>query len=169
MCYGAQLVRFRYRSVHDIAIFYFAPPLPGAGCGLSSAPFILPAVWRKRRLSDRIHLGCIGLGVQGRGLMGRIPGAKEVQVVAVCDVDTNRREDGRNGLRRITSKMTATGPFEGCAAFEDFRELLARPDINAVVIATPDHWHALIAIAAAEREGHLLRSRCANPFTSRAQ
>ena len=60
---------------------------------VSSAPSILLSGWAQTAPSDRIHLGCIGLGVQGRGLMGGFLGRKEVQVVAVCDVDTNRRED----------------------------------------------------------------------------
>jgi len=117
---------------------------------VSSAPSILLSGWAQAAPSDRIHLGCIGLGVQGRGLMGGFLGRKEVQVVAVCDVDTNRREDGRKRVEAYYQQQTDRGSFKGCKAFEDFRELVARPDIDAVVIATPDHWHALIAIAAAE-------------------
>jgi predicted dehydrogenase len=70
------------------------------------------------------------------------------QVVAVCDVDTHRRDAGKQQAEKYYSKKTGTD-FKGCESYADFRELLARPDIDAVVIATPDHWHALIAIAAA--------------------
>jgi len=117
---------------------------------VSSAPFILSTGSAQTAPSDRIHLGCIGLGIQGRGLMSGFLGRKEAQVVAVCDVDTNRREDGRKRVGAHYEQQTDRGSFKGCKAFEDFRELLARPEIDAVVIATPDHWHALIAIAAAE-------------------
>jgi len=116
----------------------------------ASAPFILPNWSARGAPSERITLGCIGLGVQGRGLMGGFLGRKESQVVAVCDVDTNRREDGRKRVDAYYEQQTDRGTFKACKAFEDFRELTARPDIDAVVIATPDHWHALIAIAAAK-------------------
>lgn len=73
----------------------------------------------------------------------------EVQVVAVCDVDASRREDGRKRVDSHYEKQTDRGAVKGCMVFEDYRELVERKDIDAVVIATPDHWHALIAIAAA--------------------
>ena len=116
---------------------------------LSSAPFVLHRTLGQTAPSDRIHLGFIGLGVQGRGLMNGFLGRKDVQVVAVCDVDTNRREDARKQVESYYQEHTDRGPFKGCSAFMDFRELIARPDIDGVVIATPDHWHALTAIAAA--------------------
>ena len=81
-----------------------------------------------------------------KGFLGR----DGVQVVAVCDVDTKRREDGRNRVEAHDPKQTDHGAFKGCLMFEDFRQLVARPEIDAVVIATPDHWHALIGIAAAK-------------------
>ncbi len=74
----------------------------------------------------------------------------ETQVVAVCDVDRNRREDGSKRVDSHYQKQTDRGDFKSCMVFEDFRELVARKDIDAVVIATPDHWHALTTIAAAE-------------------
>jgi len=116
----------------------------------TSAPFIFPSWSAQTAPSDRINLGFIGLGVQGRGLMGGFLGRPTTQVVAVCDVDTNRREDGRKRVETFYQNATDRGSFKGCMAFGDYRELVVRPDIDAVVIATPDHWHALIAIAAAE-------------------
>jgi predicted dehydrogenase len=92
--------------------------------------------------SNRIVMGCIGMGGQGRGNMGRFMGFKDVQVVAVCDVDTKHRDQGRNAVNEKYGN-------EDCKAYDDFRELVARKDIDAVSIGTPDHWHALTSIAAA--------------------
>ena len=117
---------------------------------LGSASFILPSWSAQTRPGNRITLGFIGLGVQGRGLLNNFLRKDGAQVVAVCDVDANRREDGRQRVDTHYAKQTDSGSGKGCMVFEDFRELLARPDIDAVVIATPDHWHAVIAIAAAQ-------------------
>lgn len=74
----------------------------------------------------------------------------EVQLLAVCDVDTTRRNDGKKQVEDFYAKKTEGGTYKGCAAYNDFREMLARKDIDAVVIVTPDHWHALITVAAAK-------------------
>lgn len=74
----------------------------------------------------------------------------EVQLLAVCDVDTTRRNDGKKQVEDFYGKKTDGGTYKGCAAYNDFREMLARKDIDAVVIVTPDHWHALITVAAAQ-------------------
>ena len=116
---------------------------------VTAAPFILPSWSAQTQPGSRLTLGFIGLGVQGRGLMNGFLQREGAQVVAVCDVDTNRREEGRQRVDTHYGKRTDGGSFKGCLVFEDFRELLARPDIDAVVIATPDHWHALMTIAAA--------------------
>ena len=71
----------------------------------------------------------------------------DTQVVAVCDVDTTRREHHQKMVEEFYS-IKGDKEYKGCAAYKDFRDLLARKDIDAVVIATPDHWHAYIAIAA---------------------
>jgi predicted dehydrogenase len=118
----------------------------------AAAPFILPSrVWSAEvKPNDRLALGFIGMGTQNRGLLGGFIGRKETQVVAVCDVDTNRREDAKKRVEDHYAKQTDGGSFKGCAAYDDFRALLVRKDIDAVVIATPDHWHAYITIAAAK-------------------
>ncbi len=117
-----------------------------------AAPFILPSrVWSAEvKPNDRLTLGFIGMGKQNTGLMSGFLGRKETQVVAVCDVDTTRRKDAKKRVESFYAKQTDAGSYKGCAAFADFRALLIRKDIDAVVIATPDHWHAYIAIAAAE-------------------
>ena len=100
--------------------------------------------------SERLTLGFIGLGHQARGLLTDFINRPTTQVVAVCEVDTTRREAAKNFADDFYAKMTGQDSYKSCTAYNDFRELLARKDIDAVVIATPDHWHAIIAIAAAK-------------------
>lgn len=113
-----------------------------------SAPLILPSrVWSAAvSPNDRIQLGFIGMGTQNRGLMSGFLRTPQTQTVAVCDVDRTRRLAAQTVAKDHFAKQGGGG---GCEAYEDFRELLARRDVDAVVIATPDHWHALISIAAA--------------------
>jgi predicted dehydrogenase len=115
-----------------------------------AAPLILPAGLRAAPTppNSQIALGFIGLGIQGRGLLNNCLGHSEVRVVAVCDVDTTRRNSARQMVLDHYADATRKGTYNGCTAFSDFRELVARKDIDAVVIATPDHWHALTSIAA---------------------
>ena len=117
-----------------------------------TSPLILPSrVWSaEKAANDRITLGFIGLGRQNRSLLGDFIKRKETQVLAVCEVDTTRRENAKKTVEDFYAKQTDRGAYKGCAAYTDFRELLARKDIDAVVIATPDHWHAVIATAAAK-------------------
>jgi hypothetical protein len=97
-------------------------------------------------------MGCIGMGRQGHGDMqeliyrGLDVGAR---VVAVCDVDRHRMEDAQWLAEKIYASELDRGSYKGCATYSDFRELLARDDIDGVLIVTPDHWHAAHAIAAA--------------------
>ena len=116
-----------------------------------AAPTLLPSsVWGAAKgPNDRITLGFIGMGKQNSGLLNGFLHNKETQVVAVCDVDTTRRENAKKTVENYYAQQTNKGTFKGCATYKDFRELIARPDIDAVVVATPDHWHALIVIAAA--------------------
>jgi predicted dehydrogenase len=125
--------------------------LRSAAAVTAAAPFILPSrIWSAEvKPSERLTLGFIGLGTQGKGLMGGFLGKKETQTVAVCDVDTNRRDDAKKRVEDHYAKQNDTA-YKGCNTCKDFRELLDRKDIDAVVIATPDHWHAFIAIAAAK-------------------
>lgn len=93
--------------------------------------------------SNRIVMGCIGVGGQGIYDMKAFLQKPDVQVVAVCDVDTERRQ-------RARQTVNETYGNRDCAAYRDFTELLARDDIDAVSIATPDHWHAIPVISAAK-------------------
>ncbi len=116
-----------------------------------TAPLIIPSFARaaERAANDRIQVGFIGMGTQGRGLLSGLLGKSDARVVAVCDVDATRRDNAQRLANERYAEAAGTSSYSGVAAYSDFRELLARDDIDAVVIATPDHWHAFIAIAAA--------------------
>lgn len=93
--------------------------------------------------SEKINIGVIGSGGQGRYHMSNYTRLREqAQVVAICDVNAAHLKAGREDLAKAYGKDDA-------ACYEDFRELLARPDIDAVSVAVPDHWHALLAVAVA--------------------
>ena len=119
--------------------------------GAVAVPWIVPASARgadgNTAPSERITVGLIGHGVMGHGHLRRLAGDREIQVLAVCDVDRVRREEGKKVVEE-TYAATSNNRYAGCAAYNDYRELLARPDIEAVVIATPDHWHAMQSIDA---------------------
>lgn len=104
--------------------------------GLSAASGALPA-------NDRITMGCIGVGSMGTRNMNNFLDLDGVQVVAVCDAYADRREKAK-GI------VDAKYGDSGCALYGDYRELLAREDIDAVMIAAQDHWHALMATEAAK-------------------
>lgn len=122
---------------------------------VSSAAGFLPALTRAAAASivrkspgERITLGFIGVGGQGSGLLRGALGERLAQVVAVCDVDRAAAQGAAQKVESAYGQEKASGKFKGCDVYTDFRELLARPDIDAVVIATPDHWHAILTIAA---------------------
>jgi len=91
--------------------------------------------------SDRIVMGFVGVGGQGSGDMGGFMGFKQVQNVAVCDVDKTARYRAKTSVDRHYGD-------QGCEAYGDFRELVGRKDLDAVFCATPDHWHAIVTTEA---------------------
>jgi len=120
----------------------------------AAAPAIVPSsVFARPAPSDTIQFGCIGVGRQGQGDMqeliyrGLETGAR---VTAVCDVDAHRVEDAQWLAEKIYTVETGKDAAKTVRAYRDFREVLARKDIDAVLIVTPDFWHAAHAVAAAE-------------------
>ena len=95
--------------------------------------------------SNRITLGQMGLGVMGTGHLRRLSGDPSVEMLAICDVDQTRLKSAQ-----ATVKSAYANTKTRCAAYNDYQELLARDDIDAVVIVTPDHWHTPLAIDAAK-------------------
>jgi predicted dehydrogenase len=105
-------------------------------------PYIVPSsVFGKNAPSNRIVMGAIGLGGMGDGNLNSFLRRREVQFVAVCDVDSGHLHSAKNKVDKYYGN-------QNCTPYKDFRELVARDDIDAISMATPDHWHAVTAIAA---------------------
>lgn len=131
----------------------FFKKMAGAA-GAAAFPQIVPSSVLGREgataPSNKVTLGCIGLGIQGMGNMRTFRGnTEDVQVVAVCDVHETQRLNGKNAVDEFYEEKGT-----GCAAFRDFRELLARKDIDAVQITAPDHWHPLMVLEATRQKKH---------------
>jgi len=94
--------------------------------------------------SDRVAIGCIGMGKRGMQLTRGLLNFDDARVVAVCDVHKIRRDDAKQLVDRHYGDS-------GCIAQNDFRELCGRADVDAVSIASPDHWHVLHSLEAARR------------------
>ncbi len=96
--------------------------------------------------SDKIGLGFIGTGKQARGLANRFGKIEEVNLLAGCDVDKSKLTLFKESVSKITFEQL--GEARNCELFEDYEDLLASDAVDAVIIATPDHWHAIMSIAA---------------------
>jgi predicted dehydrogenase len=129
---------------------------------VSAAPFVWTPRLRASSANDRIQIGMIGVGTMGRGHLGGLLQNPGVQVVGVCDVVEERRDSALAMIERRYGEQSKDGQFRGASACADFRELLDRPGLDAVVIATPDHWHALPCALAARAGKHIY---CEKPLT----
>jgi predicted dehydrogenase len=123
--------------------------------------------------SDKTTLACIGLGGQGHVDLYNFLQIDQVQVAAVCDVNRqgggyiswdwmqgkDQKLGGREPARRLVdehyAKLKGVGEYKACRAYADYRELLEREDADAVVIATPDHTHAVVTMAALAKRKHV--------------
>ena len=131
--------------------------LMGAGGAAVRFPTIVPStVFGKSAPSNRITLGMIGVGRQGRNANLRtLVNMDDVQIVAVCDVDTWR-------LRNAKREVDKTYGNADCRAYTDWREVVARDDIDAIMNSTSDRWHVPISLAAVRAGQHV---SCEKPLT----
>lgn len=139
---------FARRSAAAMALVAFPNVIPASVLGAEGRP----------GANSRINIAMIGTGNQGTNDLRNFLNDERIQIVAVCD--TNRESAGywdggiagREPAKRIIESFYAqkspTGGYKGCDTYSDFREVLARKDIDVVEVATPDHWHAILAVEA---------------------
>ena len=99
--------------------------------------------------SDLINLGFIGTGKQAGGLKGSFLGTNEINILAAADVYGAKLQQFTGQVNQYYAAKSGQNTANNCTGYADFRDILARKDIDAVVIAVPDHWHAVISILAA--------------------
>src|SRR6201996_4030887 len=122
--------------------------LAAAGAAVALPTFIpASALGRDNRPapSERITMGIVGWGMQGPGNTGQFLAQNDCQVIAACDLDEHH-------LKKALETVNGHYGNKDCARYRDYREMMARKDIDAVMIAVPDHWHALVAIEAANNK-----------------
>lgn len=108
-------------------------PASALGCGGATAP------------SERITMGVVGWGMQGPGNTSEFMKFSDCQVVASCNID-------KSHLQRSLEAINGHYGNQDCKPYHDYREMMARTDINAVMLAVPDHWHELVAVEAAKNK-----------------
>ncbi|HEX4645503.1 MAG TPA: Gfo/Idh/MocA family oxidoreductase, partial [Verrucomicrobiae bacterium] len=122
--------------------------IAAAGAAIA-LPTIIPASALGRQgkpaPSERITMGIVGCGGQGSSNTGAFLGHNNCQVVATCDVD-------KKHLERLANTVNSHYKNSDCKTYHDFRELMARDDIDTVMLALPDHWHELVAVEAARHK-----------------
>lgn len=131
----------------------FLKKATGAAVGAISFPYIIPSSALGRAngtaASNKIIVGLVGVGKHGtRVNLRNFLAHLDSQVIAVCDVDANHLENAEKLVNAHYSQASTSGAYKGCGVYNDWRELIARDDIDAVVVSTPDHWHVPISIAA---------------------
>jgi predicted dehydrogenase len=152
--------KFLTTSVKGAAGAFALAHLPGSS---QAFPEIVPSsVLGKYAPSNRINVGVIGVGRIARGW--DIPGTwkhEVANIMAVCDLDSNRVQQGKEYVDGYYAKKKGTS-YKGTKTYDDYQELLANKDIDAVLICTPDHWHALAAIHAARAGKHIYMEKPAS-------
>ncbi|MHC4628165.1 MAG: Gfo/Idh/MocA family protein [Planctomycetota bacterium] len=125
---------------------HFLKTATGVGAGAIAFPYyVSPSALGNDgavAASNRIVMGCIGVGSQGTGNMRGFLGKKQAQVVAVCDVDRRNRDRAKG----LVDKRYRNSD---CKTYLDFRDVIARQDIDALSLAMPDHWHSIPVVMAA--------------------
>lgn len=120
--------------------------------GAILVPTIVPAsVFGKNAPSNMINIGQIGCGriARDHDLRETLPYFDQARVIAVCDLDSKRVADGKKYVESWYARKTGNEKFIDVKMYEDYHDLLANPDIDAVMISTPDHWHSQPALEAA--------------------
>ena len=126
--------------------------LKGAASAAVAAPFVVSSsalgLAGATAPSERVVLGCIGMGGKGTGGMRNHMRWPDVQVACICDPNAPRRQAAKKLVEAHYAARKASGAYKGCTAYSDFRDVLARDDVDAVLVATQDHWHVPISVYA---------------------
>ena len=133
-----------------------------AGAAIAFPTIVPSSVFGQNAPSNRINIGFIGMGLIVGGHQSHALGRDDVQVLAVCDVNEQKRELAKTSIDNAYAKKTNAGSYKGCEAYNEFEKLIDRKDIDAVFVTTPDHWHAPIS-AMAMRHGKDVY--CQKPMT----
>ena len=115
--------------------------------------YIVPSsVLGKRNIppSDRITTGFIGVGKQSAGLGSRFMEEEAIQMIAACDVDKQKLERFQKMTNDFYAARSEAMNYNGCLVYEQYEDMISRQDLDAVIIALPDHWHAPVSIHAME-------------------
>jgi hypothetical protein len=129
----------RRQFLQSVAVFTAFPAIiPASALGAVGRP----------APSNRLNAAVFGLGDRGTQHLSTLLGMAEAQVLAVCDPYRTKAEQWKTRVEGHYATAAAGAGFKGCAASQDFREILVRPDIDVVFITAPENWHALLSIAA---------------------
>jgi predicted dehydrogenase len=144
----------------------FLKGITAAAAGAVAAPYVLPSsalgLDGAAAPSNRVAYGYVGCGNHGAGWnFDQVFRASDAQIIAVCDVDENHLNDAKAKVEAHYAN-TLGKDYKGCTTYGDFRELINRKDLDAVGIATPDHWHVIPAIMAAKAGKDVI---CEKPLT----
>ena len=119
-----------------------------AGAALALPTIVPCSVFGRNAPGNRVNVGLIGMGLMMGSHHHIMLGRESVQVVAVCDVNRDKRERARAQTEKAYAQRQASGAYKGCDAYNEYERLIERKDIDAVIVATPDHWHTMVSLAA---------------------
>jgi predicted dehydrogenase len=129
----------------------------GAAATLAMGPSFAQAA-----ANERLNIAFIGYGKRAYRVLGQVLIQPDTQVVAICEVEGTRRAKGKEVVEQHYAKNSKKGSYKGCDTYVDYRKLLQRDDLDAVVIMTPDHMHVHIALAAVKAQCDIY---CEKPLT----
>ncbi len=119
-------------------------------------PSFLNSCAKKGSVNDKVNVAMIGVGGRGSNhVVYMLELAQQAQIVAVCDPFEDRRTTVTRQINEFYAKQKGLSSYDGCKAYHHFNDVLDRNDVDAVVIATPDHWHVPVALAAAKAGKHI--------------
>src|ERR1017187_4872912 len=136
------------KNIGKVSRRSFLKTASGAAAAIGFPTIVPRSVFGQMAPSNRINVGAIGVGRISR--VHDLPGIwqyDDVRIIAVCDLDANRVEAGKLLINGVYAKKTGK-PYDGVTGYHNYHDLLANKDIDAVVVSTPDHQHAIVAAAA---------------------